>query len=266
MLLQPVASVPAELWDLMAGRASVALLTRIEGSGAGPAALVVDRDGRTWGGLETDAGGLVDEARAMLEAGTTSTRRVEDEAGVVLIEAFVPAPRLVVVGAGELVAALEAQGALLGWDCRATSQGDELGELLDWVGRHGGRDRAQPRSSRRHPGPDRGPGTGRLLRRRARITRHPDPAAGAAGCGRGRRGRRSIVSTARSGWTSAAGRHPRLPSRSRPRSWPVTGAGTAGPSASAPGPSTTGRADRPLAPPAELSPAGGGHLAASSLP
>ena len=134
VLLQPVASVPAELWDLMAERAAVALLTRIEGPGAGPAALVVDRDGRTWGGLGTDAGALVEEALAMLAAGTTSTRRVEDEAGVVLIESWVPAPRMVVVGTGELVAALEAQGALLGWDCRATNREDEMGDLLDWAG------------------------------------------------------------------------------------------------------------------------------------
>ncbi len=134
VLLQPVASVPAELWDLMAERASAALLTRIEGSGAGPAALVVDRNGRTWGELGTNARTLVEEARAMLEAGTTSTRRAEDESGVVLIEAWVPAPRLVVVGTGELVAALEAQGALLEWDCRATHQSDGLEDLLDWAG------------------------------------------------------------------------------------------------------------------------------------
>jgi xanthine dehydrogenase accessory factor len=134
VLLQPVASVPAEFWDLMAGRASVALLTRIEGSGAGPEALVVDREGRTWGGFGAAAGTLVDEARAMLDAGSTSTRRVEDESGVVLIEAWVPAPRLVVVGSGELVTALDAQGALLGWECRSTSQGDGLGDLLDWAG------------------------------------------------------------------------------------------------------------------------------------
>lgn len=134
VLLQPVASVPPEFWDLMAARSSVALLTRIEGSSAGPAGLVVDREGSTWGGLGTDADAMVEEARAMLEAGTTSSRRVEDESGVVLIEAWVPSPRLVVVGTGEMVAALDAQGALLGWDCRSTGHGEELGDLLDWAG------------------------------------------------------------------------------------------------------------------------------------
>jgi xanthine dehydrogenase accessory factor len=133
VLLQPIASVPAELWDLLAERAPAALLTRIEGDGAGPAAMVVDRDGRTWGDLGAGTDTLVGEARSLLQAGMTATRRVEDEAGVVLIEAWVPAPRLVVVGAGDLVAAIEAQGSLLGWDCRAINSA-EVGEHLDWAG------------------------------------------------------------------------------------------------------------------------------------
>jgi xanthine dehydrogenase accessory factor len=133
VLLQPVASVPAQLWDLLAERAPVALLTRIEGSGAGPAGLVVDSTGQAWGG-PGPGDTAVAEAVAMLQAGTTSSRRVEDEAGVVLVEAWVPAPRLVVVGTGELVDALRAQGALLGWDCQATDVVAEVDGLLDWAG------------------------------------------------------------------------------------------------------------------------------------
>lgn len=139
VLLQPVASIPGQLWDLLAARAPAALLTRIEGPGAGPAALVVDRDGGAWGGLvgsdERDER-LVKEGVAALGAGRSSTRRFEDGAGVVLIEAWVPAPRLVIVGSGELVSALAAQGALLGWDYRSTegAGGESLDELFDWAG------------------------------------------------------------------------------------------------------------------------------------
>ena len=133
VLLQPVASLPTQLWDLLAERAPVALLTRIDGPGAGPAGVVVDSQGRRWGGPEP-ADTALSEAVAMLQAGTTSSRRVEDETGVVLVEAWVPAPRLVVVGAGELVAALRAQGALLGWDCQATNVAAEVGAWLDWAG------------------------------------------------------------------------------------------------------------------------------------
>jgi xanthine dehydrogenase accessory factor len=136
VLLQPVAAIPGQLWDLLAARAPAALLTRIDGPGAGPAALVVDRDGGAWGSLEGSDERLVKEGVAALGAGRSSTRRLEDGAGVVLIEAWVPAPRLVIVGSGDLVSALAAQGALLGWDYRATdgAAGASLDELFDWAG------------------------------------------------------------------------------------------------------------------------------------
>jgi xanthine dehydrogenase accessory factor len=133
ILLQPVAAIPGELWDLLAARAPVALLTRIEGPGAGPAALVVDRDGQAWGSLAGGDDRLVKEGVAALAAGRSSTRRLEDAAGVVLLEAWVPAPRLVIAGGGDLVSALAAQGALLGWDSQSTAAGS-LDELFDWAG------------------------------------------------------------------------------------------------------------------------------------
>ncbi len=137
VLLQPVDSIPAQLWDLLADRVPVALLTRIDGQAAGPAALVVDGDGQTWGDLPNPGETLVQEAVALLRAGMTAARRVEDEAGVVLVEAWVPAPRMVVVGAGDLVEALAAQGALLGWDCRSAATAAEVDPLLDWAGATG---------------------------------------------------------------------------------------------------------------------------------
>jgi xanthine dehydrogenase accessory factor len=135
LLLQPVATIPDVFWELLASRAPVALLTRIEGATAGPAAMVVDRGGQNWGSLGEDAS-LVREAVTALRAGRSSSRRVEDEGGVVLVEAWVPSPRLVVVGSGDMVAALDAQGALLGWDCRAapTPSPGDLDELFDWAG------------------------------------------------------------------------------------------------------------------------------------
>src|SRR5262249_17247147 len=39
----------------------------------------------------------------------------------ILLELFAPTPRLVIVGAGELADALARQGALLGWEVRATA-------------------------------------------------------------------------------------------------------------------------------------------------
>ena len=134
LLLQPVATIPEMFWELLAGRAPVALLTRIQGPGAGPGAVVVDRDGQSWGSLGNDDARLLKEAVGSLTAGRSSTRRVEDETGVVLLEAWVPSPRLVVVGSGDLVASIRAQGSLLGWDCQATDDPGQLDELFEWAG------------------------------------------------------------------------------------------------------------------------------------
>jgi len=137
VLLQPASAIPQELWALLAGRAPVALVTRISGAGRGPAALVVDREGRRWGGLEgppeaTEA--LAATARSLLSAGRPAMERVEDEAGVALLEAWVPQPRLVVVGGGEAVGAIKAQAGLLGWETSDTDALRGLDGMLDWAG------------------------------------------------------------------------------------------------------------------------------------
>jgi xanthine dehydrogenase accessory factor len=112
------------------------LLTRIDGPGAGPSAAVVAGDGRSWGQLNrtTPIPGLVAEATRLLASGHGATRRVEDPEGTVLVEAWVPAPRVVVIGAGELTGAISTQATLLGWDTRATEERDGAGPLLDWAG------------------------------------------------------------------------------------------------------------------------------------
>lgn len=137
VLLQPASAIPPQVWSLLAERAPVALITVIDGPAAGPDAVAVDRDGRTWGRLAeraaVAAGELAGQAKALLAEGRNSTRRVETDAGVALIEAWVPAPRLVVVGSGEVVAAIEAQAGLLGWETRATDSTD-VDDLLDWAG------------------------------------------------------------------------------------------------------------------------------------
>jgi xanthine dehydrogenase accessory factor len=136
VLLQPAQAIPPELWDLLAARAPAALITRIEGPGAGTSAMVLDRSGHNWGELagRRATARIRDDALALLLGGRSSQRRVEDEDGVVLIDAWVPTPRLVVVGTGEVVSAIAAQAGLLGWETRATDEVDEVGELLDWAG------------------------------------------------------------------------------------------------------------------------------------
>jgi xanthine dehydrogenase accessory factor len=136
VLLQSASAIPSRLWDLLAARAPVALITRVEGAGAGRGALVVDREGHSWGSVTSavDPDPLRASAVALLSAGRSAIERVEDEDGALLIEAWVPAPRLVVVGAGEMVDAIAAQAGLLGWDARATESVADLDGLFEWAG------------------------------------------------------------------------------------------------------------------------------------
>lgn len=140
VLLQPASAIPAEVWSLLAARAPVAMVTVIDGPAASPGALAVDREGRKWGSLDERAAAVADEladtARSLLGEGRNNTRRVETGAGVALIEAWVPSPRLVVVGSGEVVDAIDAQAGLLGWETRSTEATDVEG-LLDWAGATG---------------------------------------------------------------------------------------------------------------------------------
>jgi xanthine dehydrogenase accessory factor len=131
LLLQPTAGIPAELWQHLARRAPVALLTRIDGTAASAASLVVAGDGATWGSLTGDREAAVDAAARVLASGHSATQRLEDPDGTILIEAWVPDPRLVIIGAGDLVGAITAQAALLGWDTTSVDAGPDKGDEGD---------------------------------------------------------------------------------------------------------------------------------------
>jgi xanthine dehydrogenase accessory factor len=127
VLLQPMASVPAAFWAAVDARRPVALVTVVDGPGSGPAALAVGPTGEVWGGLEPAAppelaAALASEAAGLLAERRTARRRVELAGHGALVETWVPHPRLVVVGSGEIVAAIAAQAGLLGWESRSTEQ------------------------------------------------------------------------------------------------------------------------------------------------
>jgi xanthine dehydrogenase accessory factor len=150
LLLQSAAGIPSGLWSRLAERAPVALLTRIDGPGRSPQSMTVEPRGETVGTIGDDPETAVVEA-AVAEAlrvfanGHSATRRVESDQGTVLVEVWIPSPRLVVVGSGDLVGAISAQAGLLGWDTIAVEDrpaaGDDgtlhwpaLDEALAWAG------------------------------------------------------------------------------------------------------------------------------------
>lgn len=128
LLLQSAGTIPKVLWELLGKRAPAALLSRTDGDGS----IVVERDGSVHGG--DAAGWPVEEAVAMLVSGRTGTRSLQADSGPVLIEAWVPDPRVVIVGSGELIEAIGAQAGLLGWETRSTGGVDDLAALMGWAG------------------------------------------------------------------------------------------------------------------------------------
>jgi xanthine dehydrogenase accessory factor len=151
VLLQPLRSVPGQLWAALAARSPVALLTRLANDAGAqpPRSAVLTADGRSWGDVGGDRDELLAEAERMLRGGHGGSVRRTDTEGTVLIEAWVPTPRLVIVGAGDLVSALDRQAGLLGWETRSVnSPGDfgagdvgagdvgagDFGAALDWAG------------------------------------------------------------------------------------------------------------------------------------
>jgi xanthine dehydrogenase accessory factor len=131
LVLQAAAAVPSELWDCLATRSPVALVTWLHGHDA----VVVRSDGGVFG--RPLLGPLLQGALEALRQGRSTSRIVEYERSKVLLEAWVPEPRLVVVGGGELVTAICAQAALLDWETRSTDGLADLNSLLEWSGASG---------------------------------------------------------------------------------------------------------------------------------
>lgn len=131
LLLHRSSSIPVELWELLAARSPAALLSEVGSEGT----LVIDRQGNAFG--DTGAAWPVETALSFLQAGRTASERVETAGGEVLVETWVPDPRVVVAGTGELIGAIDAQASLLGWETKSTNTVDELSGLLEWAGATG---------------------------------------------------------------------------------------------------------------------------------
>ncbi len=73
-------------------------------------------------------------ARGFLRRGATTTELVPTESGDLLLDLWVPVPALLVVGAGAIGAALEAQAAVLGWGARTETGLDAAVAAVEALG------------------------------------------------------------------------------------------------------------------------------------
>lgn len=133
VLIQPASQIPEQLWRLLSDRAPAALLTPLDGTAG---STVVDRSGTCWGAPVDPQ--LLADVVAVLGAGRTDRRRLTHAATEILLEVWVPDPRVIVVGSGELVQAISSQASLLGWETQVVAgAGEELAGALQWAGATG---------------------------------------------------------------------------------------------------------------------------------
>ena len=136
VLVQRLDAVPRRLWDALAAGRPAALVTALGSSradGGDGAAVVVEPGGAITGtlgesGLDTIA---QTEAEGALGTAGTSVTTVAVGSLTLLIEAWNPVPRLVIVGASDLAIALTRQVELLGWTAATTVTGDDAVATID---------------------------------------------------------------------------------------------------------------------------------------
>lgn len=123
VLLQPLAAVPAEWWELLGTGAGVALVTRLNEDADRAESRVVRADGTARDDAERRAGELLGTRRPGRDA-------LYGGSGLVLVEAYPSAPHVVIGGAGELAEVIAAQAELLGWEAVAVESAAEAEKVL----------------------------------------------------------------------------------------------------------------------------------------
>jgi xanthine dehydrogenase accessory factor len=115
-LVIPASELPGELWQRLAERQPVCLVTRLDGDRVA---------GATVYGPDTIGDAGEDAARLFARAVSASV-----VAGDTVTTVLWPVPKLVVIGAGAIAEALVAAAGLLGWDSQTMTDADSAGIVL----------------------------------------------------------------------------------------------------------------------------------------
>lgn len=124
VLLQPLAAIPGEWWELLGQGVGVALVTQLNERADQAVSVVVRGADQPSGDAERRAGELLRTRRPGRDA-------LYAGSGLVLVEAYPSAPYVVIGGAGELAEVIEAQARLLGWEVSVVVSAGEAEKLLD---------------------------------------------------------------------------------------------------------------------------------------
>lgn len=118
LFVQPLASVPAQVWELINRREPFVLMTVLDGPRVGESTVVV---GETSEGASA-SGPRHSAALDHLRIGRARVAVWESAEGTMLLETVSPAPHMVIIGTAELASAISRQGALLGWSSEVVDE------------------------------------------------------------------------------------------------------------------------------------------------
>ncbi|MCX4528076.1 MULTISPECIES: XdhC family protein [unclassified Streptomyces] len=123
ILLQPLESVPAAWWELLAEGVGVALVTRLNERADHAVSEVVRATDEPGSDSERRAGELLATRRPGRDA-------LYGGSGLVLVEAYPSAPYVVIGGGGELGEVIARQAGLLGWEAVVVTETAQAEKVL----------------------------------------------------------------------------------------------------------------------------------------
>lgn len=124
VLVQPLAAVPSEWWELLGAGAGVALVTRLNEAADQAVSHVVRATEEPRDEAGRRAGELLGTRRPGRDA-------LYGEDGLVLVEAYPSAPYVVIGGGGELGDVIRRQALLLGWGAQVVESAAEARTVLE---------------------------------------------------------------------------------------------------------------------------------------
>jgi xanthine dehydrogenase accessory factor len=137
LVVQLADRIPAAFWGELANHRPVTLTTVVTEDEPSVVRSRVYLDQRPPDGTTGKA--ALDEhtdelSRQLLAAGESAVQVIDADGQAVLVEAFIPSPRLVIVGSGDLAEAITAQAELLGWGSRVAADTASATDALQWAG------------------------------------------------------------------------------------------------------------------------------------
>ncbi|MFD6968215.1 XdhC family protein [Streptomyces sp. NPDC059949] len=124
VLIQPLAAIPAEWWELLGEGVGVALVTRLNEAADQATSEVV----RATDAVRDEAGRRAGELLAVRRPGRDA---LYGDSGLVLVEAYPSAPYVVIGGGGELAEIIERQALLLGWEAVLVTDREEAARVIE---------------------------------------------------------------------------------------------------------------------------------------